>query len=79
MRVPIGVRGGGVWGPVQVGGGGWGVPVAKKKKRDKGKGLGTVAGGGTGRGTGKSMRTRLSRLPFGKLPFSLSQFKEQTK
>ena len=40
------------------------------KTRQKGKGVGRVGGVGTGKGTGKSMRTRLSRLPFSKLPFS---------
>ena len=40
--------------------------------REKGKGVGReggVLGVGTGKGTGKSGRTRLSKLPFGKLPF----------
>ena len=42
------------------------------------KGKGGRGGGGWGvvwepaKGTGKSMRTRLSNLPFGKLPFSFS-------
>ena len=38
--------------------------------REKGEGLGRVGGGGvgTGKGTGKSMRTRLSKLPFSNLP-----------
>ena len=32
---------------------------------EKGKGVGRVGGGvGTGKGIGKSMRTRLSKLPF---------------
>ena len=31
---------------------------------------------GTGKGTGKSMRTRLSKLPFSKLPFSFSPIRE---
>ena len=35
----------------------------------KGNGVGKVRGGlGTGKGTGKSMRTRLSKLSFSKLP-----------
>ena len=57
MRVPIGVSGGGVWGRVQGGGGG-------------GRFSGGGAGEGTGKGTGKSMRARLSKLPFSNLPFS---------
>ena len=52
--------GDGVWGWVQVGGGGW-FPC-------KNKGMGRL-GGGTGKGTGTSMLTRLSKLPFSKLPF----------
>ena len=35
--------------------------------RVKGKGVGS--GVGTGKRTGRSMRTRLSKLPFSKLPF----------
>ena len=36
------------------------------KVREEGKGMDRVGGGGvgTGKGTGKSMRTRLSKLPF---------------
>ena len=35
------------------------------KIREKGKGVGMLGGGeGTGKGTRKSMRTRLSKLPF---------------
>ena len=42
--------------------------------REKGKGVGRAGGGlGTGKGTGKSMRARLSKLAFCKLPFSFSQ------
>ena len=41
--------------------------------REKGKGGGEGGGWeGTGKGTGKSMRTRSSKLPLGKLPFSFS-------
>ena len=59
----------GFGGRVQVGGGG-SFPV---KMRKKGKGVERVGGGGgTGKGTGKRMRTRLSKLPFSKLPFSFS-------
>ena len=36
------------------------------------KGKGELGGVGTGEGTGKSMRTRLSKLPFSDLPFSFS-------
>ena len=32
---------------------------------------------GTGKGTGKSMRTRLSKLPFSNLPLSFSQTKSK--
>ena len=63
---PIGVPGGGVWGRVKVGGGGW---VCCGKIREKRKRVGRVGSGvGTRKGTGKSMRTRLSKLPFSKLP-----------
>ena len=38
--------------------------------RGKGEGGGEGGGGvGTSKGTGKSVRTRLSKLPFSKLPF----------
>ena len=38
-----------------------------------GRGWGVWDGGvGTGKGTGKSIRTRLSKLPFSNLPFSFS-------
>ena len=51
---------------VQVGGG-------AGLMKEKGRGVGRVWGGvGTGKGTGKSMCTRLSKLPFSKLPFSFS-------
>ena len=67
----MGVPGGGVFGRVQVGGGGWFGFLWRM--REKGKGMGRVGGGvGTGKGTGKSMRTRLSKLPFCKLPDSFS-------
>ena len=39
MRVPIGVPGGGVWGPVQVGGGGW-VFLCKMREMAKGGDVG---------------------------------------
>ena len=40
------------------------------ENEEKGKGVESVGGGvGTGKGTGKSMRTRLSKLPFSNLPF----------
>ena len=39
------------------------------KMREKGKRVGE-GGVGTGKGTGKSMRTRVSKLSFSKLPFS---------
>ena len=46
-----------------------------KLKQKRGRGWGGC-GVGTGKGTGKSMRTRLSKLPFrqttGLLPFSFS-------
>ena len=43
------------------------------KMTEKGKGVGRAGGGvGTDKGTGKSMRTRLSKLPFSKLPLSFS-------
>ena len=59
-------------------GGGGGFPV--KNMRVKGKGVRRVGGGvGTCKGTGKSMRTRLSKLPFSKLPCSLSQKSAQPK
>ena len=43
--------------------------------------MGRVGGGGvgTGKGTGKSMRTRLSKLPFGNLPFSNLPFSFSAK
>ena len=70
MRVFIGVRGGGVLGRVQGGGGGW---FSFRKCGKRGMGVGRVGGGGgvgvgTGKGTGKSMRTRLSKLPLSTLP-----------
>ena len=49
---------------------GGGFPV-----RNEGKGEGGGEGGGgvgTSKATGKSMRTRLSKLPFSKLPLSFS-------
>ena len=68
MGVPIGVPGGAGRGRVQGGG-----LVFLWTMREKGKEVGRVGGGvGTGKGTGKSMRTRLSKLPFSKLPLSLS-------
>ena len=58
--------GGGVWRRIQVGGG-----FCPVENDGKGEGVGRVGGGvGTGKGTGKSMRTRLSKPPFGTLPFS---------
>ena len=43
------------------------------KMRENGEGVGRVGGGvGTGKGTGRSMRTRLSKLPFSNLPLSFS-------
>ena len=51
---------------VQVGCGGW-FPVENKRRRGGGGGGGV----GTGKGIGKSMRTRLSKLPFSKLLFCL--------
>ena len=55
-------------------GGWWGVVfLCKKKESEKGKGV--ERGGGwveTGEGTGKSMRTRLSKLRFSKLPSRFS-------
>ena len=64
VRVPIGVLGGGVWGRVQVSSG-WVVFLLGKQGKSVGGG-----GVGTGKGTGKSMRTRLSKPPFSKLPFN---------
>ena len=51
---------------------GWAVSCGKRGKR--GRGWGGWGGGGqrTGKGTGKSMRKRLSELPFSKLPFEFS-------
>ena len=73
MRVPIGVPGGGVWGRVQVGGGGW-FSCGKQGKGDTGWGGHGGGGGlGTGKGTGQSMRTRLSKLPFSKLPSGVAR------
>ena len=66
------------WGPVQ-GSGGWSFPV---KNEGKGEGVGEVGAYvymrelGTCERTGKSMRTRLSKLPFSKPAFSFSP-KEQ--
>ena len=51
-----------------MGAGGW---FFLWKMRERGRGR-RVGGVGTGKGTGKSTRTHLSKLPFGKLPFSLS-------
>ena len=68
VQVPIGVPAGKVWGRVQVRGGGW-LSCGKKGGGEKRKGMGRVGGWGrTGKGTGKSIRTRLSKLPFSKLP-----------
>ena len=51
-----------------------------KKARERGKGVGRVgAGVGTGKGTGKSVRTRLSKLPFSKLPWSFSPKESHAK
>ena len=51
---------------------GWGVSFPVEDE-GKGRGWGGLGGGvGTGKGTGKSMRTRLSKRPFSKLPFSFS-------
>ena len=50
-------------------GGGAGFPVLNERKRGKWWGGGGV---GTGKGTDKSMRTRLRKLPFRKVPFSFS-------
>ena len=73
VRVPIGVPGGGVWGRVQVGGEVGGEVGFLWKMSEKGEGARRVWGGvGTGKGTGKSMRMRLSKLPFSDLPFSSS-------
>ena len=53
-------------------GGGW---VFLLKKRREGEGGGEGGGGaGTDTGTGKSMRTRLSKLPFSDLPLAPSKF-----
>ena len=63
----IGILVKGVWGRVRVGGGGW----FDWGNRGDGKGSRGVGGGvGRGKGTGKSTRTRLSKLPLSKLPFS---------
>ena len=52
---------------------GGGRGLRQQKQKEKGMGVGRVAGGvGTGQGTGKSMRTRLSKRSFSKLPFSIS-------
>ena len=66
MAVPIGVPDGGVWGRVRVGGEG-GFPV-ENEGNGEGGGEGGGSGAGAGKGTGKSMRTRLSKLTFSKLP-----------
>ena len=53
----------------------WRTPCHAWKRGVKGKGVGRVGGGGasrTGQGTGNSMRRRLSKLPFSKLPFSFA-------
>ena len=43
------------------------------KMRERGEGGGEGGGGvGTGKGTGESMRARLSKLAFSKLPLSFS-------
>ena len=66
MRVPIGVPGGGVWGPVQgvVGGG---FPVENKGKGEGGWG-GWGSEVGTGKGTGKSMRKPCRNYPLANYP-----------
>ena len=45
--------------------------MVNERKGEGGWG-GWGVGVGTGKGTGKSMHTRLSKLPFSKLPFSFS-------
>ena len=47
-----------------------GFPVENEGKGGGGEGLG--GGVGTGKGMSKSMLTRLSKLPFSKLPLSFS-------
>ena len=66
----IGVLGGGLRGRVQVGGRGWFLVGMG----EKGKGVGRVGawGGDRHNGTSKSTRTRLSKLPYSKLPLSFS-------
>ena len=50
------------------------------KMREKGKRGGEGGGrGGDGKGSGKSMRTRLSKLPFSELPFSFSPISGASK
>ena len=65
MRVPLGVRGGGVWGRVQGGGGGWFLVESE----GNGKGVGREGCGvGTGKGTGKSMRKLCRNYPLAIYP-----------
>ena len=52
--------------------GGWGFPVENEGKRGR-RWRGWGGGVGTGKGTGKSMRTRLSKLPFSDLPFCFTR------
>ena len=85
VQVPIGVPGRGGLG---LGSGGRRVKVVLWKMRENGEGggegrgwggsgVGRVGGGvGTGRGTGKLLHTRLSKLPFSKLPFTFSSSTE---